>query len=291
MRVTQNLSNRNFLYNVENLNSMLQDASQQVSTGKKINHLEDSPSGSAELVELRDQNAQIDQYRTNSDAGTFLLSLNDSILTSVHDIVTTVYTRGSEAASTYNDANSRATLSQEIRSLRDQLLSLANTESRGRYIFSGSEVTQPAFTIAGDTATYQGDDVVNKVKVGDSLEVQVNLQGESVFQPVFDNIKDLLTALDANDQAGIQTALNRFSTTLGGLNQYRGQVGLDLSRLQNRATELDSLSTSVKTRQGHVEDTNMPEAITRLSQVQTAIQAALTAQSSTTKRSLFDFMA
>ena len=291
MRVTQNLSNRNFLYNIENLNSTLEDASQEVSTGRKINHLSDSPSGSAELVELRAEASQIDQYRTNSDSGIFLLGMNDQVLTSVHDLMTTIFTRGSDAASNYNDAASRATLTQDIRSLRDQILSLANTESRGRYLFAGSQVTAPAFTIAGDAVTYQGDDLLNTIQVGDSLSVEVNLSGNSVFQPIFDTISNLVSALDSNDPTAIQNALNQFSPALNNLNKFRGQVGLNLSRLQDLGTELDSLSTSVSTRQGHVEDANMAEAITHLTQVQTEVQAALTAQSSTNRRNLFDFLA
>jgi flagellar hook-associated protein 3 FlgL len=291
MRITQNLSNRNFLYNIENLNTRLEDASQEVSTGKKLNHLNDSPSGSAELVELHAEASQVDQYRTNSDTGSFLLGMNDQVLTSVHDLMTSVFTRGSDAASTYNDAGSRATLTQDIRSLRDQILSLANTESSGRYLFSGSKVTSPAFTISVDTVSYQGDDVVNTIEAGDSLSVQVNFDGNRIFKPIFDAINGLLTALDNNDQTAIQGALNQFSPALNILNKFRGQVGVNLSRLQNVGTELDSLSTSISTRQGHIEDANMAEAITRLTQVQTGIQSALTAQSSTDRRNLFDFMA
>jgi len=170
------------------------------------------------------------------------------------------------------------------------LFSLANTEVRGRYIFAGSQITKPAFTISGDTVTYEGDSEANAIVVNDGLQVHLNVAGSSVFAPVFTNINQLLTAIDSGDQAGIQTALNSFSSTMGAIGQIRAQVGVDMSTLENSKSQLDTRRTALDARQSTVGDADMAQAATQLTQIQTALKAALSAQSITTQNNLFDFL-
>jgi flagellar hook-associated protein 3 FlgL len=284
------LSDRNFLTNLDRLNSNLETVNQQVSSGKKLLSLKDSPSGSAELVGLSAQLADIDQYQANADVGNLYLGVADSALSSVHDLVTTVFTKGSAATSNILDPTERAALADEIRSLRDQVLSLANTETQGRYIFAGSASNTPAFTITGDTVTYQGDQVVNTVSVGDGVTVPQGFAGDSVFSPVFATINQLLTAVDNGDAAGMQAALSQFSTTLSGLNTFRVQIGVSENTLSDLKNEQDAAKTSITSQQSNLQDADMAQTVTQLSQIQTALQAALTARSITQQKSLFDYL-
>jgi flagellar hook-associated protein 3 FlgL len=290
MRVTQSLSYRNFLSNVESLNERMETASQQVSTGKKLVHLKDSPTGSAELVDLRSELGQIDQYRSNADNGSFMLNITDSALNSVYNLLTDIFTNGSEAANNSTGPEVRAGVVQAIRAMRDQIFSLANLESRGRYIFAGSRVTAAPFTMAGDTVTYQGDTEVNTIDIGDGVRVKENLIGSTVFEPIFNTINTLLTALENNDESGIKIALSQFGKTFSGLSQARAEAGVELSKVQDIQYDHDTRETAIRTRQSRVEDANLAEAITRMNQLQTALQATLSAQSMVQRQNLFDYL-
>lgn len=290
MRITPEISDRNFLNNVERLNTLLEDASQQVSTGKKLAQLHDSPSGSSEMIGVRDELSRIDQYRTNSDNGSLLLGVADSVLSSVHDLVTSIFTKGSEASNDTVTAQERATIAQEIRGMRDQLFAMSNTMTRGRYLFAGSRVTTAPFSIAGDTVTYQGDQEVNKISITAGLDIQAGVVGSDIFSPVFQTINALLTAVDANDASAIRTALSGFESALSGINRARGQVGADLRQLQGIGTELDSREFSLRSRQSSLEDADLAQALTRLQQLQSALQATLTVQSTVPRRNLFDYL-
>jgi len=68
MRITPSMEARSFLAAVENQNTLLEKATNQISSGKKLSRLSDSPSGSAELVRLKDQIAGIDTYTANADS-------------------------------------------------------------------------------------------------------------------------------------------------------------------------------------------------------------------------------
>jgi flagellar hook-associated protein 3 FlgL len=290
MRVTSSQTYRNFQFNIESLNQELDAANQQIASGKKLVHLNVSPSDSAEVVDLRAHSAQVDQYQGNADAGSYLLSVADSALSSVHTIITSIFAKGSAAAS---DSNStvRADLATEVRSLRDELLSLANTEARGRYIFSGSSVLSVPFTIAGDTATYQGDAVVNSVNIGSGLAVQENVPGSAVFSSIFESIRSLLTALDSGAKDAIGAALEQFSGQLATISQVRARVGSDLGRIQDQKTTLDTESTNIRMRKSQVEDSNLAETVTELTRIQTALKSALAAESMVGQHNLFDFLA
>ncbi len=92
-----------------------------------------------------------------------------SYLKSLDDLAAAIFTHGSDAAKSFNDAGICATLAAEIQSQRDQILSLVNTQVRGRYLFAGSQVVTIPFAISGGTVTYQGDGAINKIDVSNSL--------------------------------------------------------------------------------------------------------------------------
>jgi flagellar hook-associated protein 3 FlgL len=291
MRVTQSEISRNLLSDIGTLNEDLARFSRQVSSGKLLNQLKDSPSGSAELVSLAQLDSDIDQYRFNTDAGTLYLSAADSALNEVNNLATSIYAKGSQATSELISDDVRAALASEIRSLRDQIVALANSEVRGRYIFAGSEVATAPFLLGGDSITYQGDNTVNTLSVDAGAEVQMNYSGNAVFNSTFAAISSLLTAMEGNDAAGIQTALSQFSPALTDLSKVRAQVGSNMNALENVQSRLELRGISVREQRSRIEDANMAQAAVQLKQTQTALDAAMSAAGSIlTQRNLFDIL-
>jgi flagellar hook-associated protein 3 FlgL len=291
MRVTQSEICRSLLSDLGTLNQDLSRYSSQVSSGKLLNHLSDSPSGSAELISLAKSDADIDQYISNSNTSSLYLGVADSALNEVNNLVTSIYSKGFQAVSESISEDSRADLAYEIRSLRDQIVTLANTTVRGRYIFSGSMVSTTPFVLEGDTISYQGDSTTNTLSVDSGMDVQMNFSGEEVFGPVFSSIDSLLTALDANDIADIQTALSQITPALADLSTIRAQVGSNMSMLENIQVHLESRETSVAEQRSQIEDADMVQAAVRLQQTQTALEAAMSAAGSVlTQSNLFDIL-
>ena len=73
MRVTQLMHYRNLLAGAGKLQEEIETASRQVTTGRRINRPSDSPSGSAEMVELRADLAKVDQYRASAESSNFFV--------------------------------------------------------------------------------------------------------------------------------------------------------------------------------------------------------------------------
>jgi len=291
MRVTQSMAYRNFLNDLDSLNQSSNKTLREVSSGKKINSIRDSPSGSAQLVALRDLESKIDQYTSNIGDGSYFLKVTDSALNEVHNLLTSIYAKGSHAGTETINPEERATLAGEIRTLRDQILMLANSQARGRHIFAGSQVTDVPFTITGDAASYQGDNVVNQVFVDEGMEVAQGVSGSEVFDPIFSAIEELLAGTDTNNLTDIQSALARFSSTLSGLGQIRGKVGANIGLLENVQSNLDLRTISVKEQKSRIEDADMTEAVVRLKQIETSLNAALSSGGTLLgQRNLFDII-
>ena len=99
MRITNSEMYRNFLSDIQTLNERLNNAGRQLSSGKKLTYLKDSPSGSAELISLSERASEIEQYKSNIDTGMYFLRVAESALNEVHNLVASIYAKGSQAAS------------------------------------------------------------------------------------------------------------------------------------------------------------------------------------------------
>jgi flagellar hook-associated protein 3 FlgL len=290
MRTTESISYRILLDNVRMLNAQLQRASEQVSSGKKYSYLHEAPANSAEMLQLHNQLADLDQYQSNADTGGFFIKVTESTLGSVYDIVASVFSQGSAAASGTNSEVSRAAIASAIRSLQEELFSLANTQVRGRHIFAGSLVTQPAYAKAGDTITYQGNAEVNTIDISTNLQVQQNVPGSAVLDQAFASVSSLLSAVESGDQSAMQSALEQFSGTLSTINQVRARVGVDLAKLEDSAAARQDQQLYIQTRQSTIGDADSATAIAQLNQTQTALEAALTVGSLVGRKNLFDYI-
>ena len=276
---------------IETLSEAFNQVSRQVSSGKKLTQLKDSPSGSAELVSITTLESEIDQYRFNADASSLYLQVADSAFNEVTNLVTSIYAKGSQASAELVSEDARAALANEVRSLRNQIVTLANSEVRNRFLFAGSLVTSAPFSQNGDTITYNGDDTVSSISVDNGTEVQMNFSGRDVFEPIFNSINSLLTAMDSNDVAGIKTALEQFSSVLSGLGEVRAKVGTNMNLLQNIQSNLNLRETSLTEQRSKIEDADMAQAVVQLNQTKTALQTAMSAGGSIlTQRNLFDIL-
>ena len=116
---------------------------------------------------------------------------------------------------------------QEIRGLRDELMSLANSQdSGGNYIFAGTKVTTKPYqeNTLGDVS-YHGDSSSAVVSTGPNSTVRLNRPGTEVFSKVTDkgvdyNFFDVIDGM-ADALMGIakqETVSNSYATSATALN-------------------------------------------------------------------------
>ena len=163
---------------------------QQIATGNKLQTAADNPLAAAQAVQLSAQSATLAQYTTNQCSALTSLQQEDSTVqsvVSVYQSIQTVVTNAGDGSLT--DAN-RSSLATQLTSLRNQLMTLANTtDANGNSIFGGYQGSTAAFSnnASGVGATYGGDNGQRLVQVSDGRSVSVGDTGAAVFQSVSPN--------------------------------------------------------------------------------------------------------
>jgi flagellar hook-associated protein 3 FlgL len=291
MRVTQSEMYRTFGSDIRNINEALAEVNSQVSSGKKLNDLADSPDGSSDLVMITEQALKVEMYNSNIDTGTYYLKSADSALNEANNLLSSIQTLGMQATAATLNSDSRAALVDQLRTYREQMISLGNSQIDGRYLFAGTSMTTIPFELSGDTVLYNGSSKVNTVPVSDGLEISQGVSGSKAFGSVFNTIDGLLAALDAGDVAGANTSLTQFPNALNELSQARGEIGTNLNQLQSLSGVLESKKALLTERKSSIEDANMVESTLRMSQLKSALDGALSVGGTILKQSnLFDIL-
>jgi flagellar hook-associated protein 3 FlgL len=191
-----NAINDNILYSLSVHSDTLAKLQEQVSTGSKVNRASDDPDSYLQITQAQKQTNTYSSYMENIDEISSDLNLSDSMLEQVSSAITrasTLVTQG--ANSTYSDAD-RESMADEINSLLEECVSLANTKNVGKYLFGGSNTTsQPYVTQTSDgeitAVTYQGSSSSLPAPVADGMTYSGSLVGDSIFrssdrqEPVF----------------------------------------------------------------------------------------------------------
>jgi flagellar hook-associated protein 3 FlgL len=156
-RVTQNVifnATTNILHRQAR---RLLDAQQVVETQKRINTISDDPVGAGQVLGLRTQLAQTQQFLRNIDRATTLANSYDTALEQANTIITRARELVvSQANSAATSDSTREAAAIEIIGLREQLIDIANTRVGNRFIFAGHRDTQAPFASVTPTATLGG---------------------------------------------------------------------------------------------------------------------------------------
>jgi flagellar hook-associated protein 3 FlgL len=165
---------------------------EQISTGNRILTPADDPVASVRLLQLQQQQNILVQYDGNLSAAKSSLTQEETILNAVTNILQRVRELTVQAGNGALSQTDRQAIGSELSQREDELLSLMNSRNaRGEYLFSGFQGKTPAFernpnpdpALKGsDTYLYNGDEGVRKLQVASSLELQINDNGQEVFE-------------------------------------------------------------------------------------------------------------
>lgn len=245
MRVTEGMKYSQVLRNLGNINSAHAEASQEASTGIRVNKPSDDPIAAAEIARLRASNSQTDAHLNTINTVRGDAELTEATLSSATDIFTRLKELTLQAANGNLSAEDRKTMGVEVTGLKDALIQLGNTRGNRGYIFSGSQVKTPAFDTNG---TFQGDDLEQQVPIGNSTPTVVSTSGSQAFvvaggRDVFADVDAFAAALAANDVAAIQGSIDDINASHAQLVDAQARSGLILAKLDASQSVLDSLDT------------------------------------------------
>ncbi len=144
--------------NLSRVQSQYTELMEKLSTQKEVNRPSDDPLGTGRILDYRSSRKYIEQCNENIDTARSWLTVTESNLTSVYDILVQVkelaLAQGSDTAS----AQTRQIAATSLENLIDQVRSLANARFGDRYLFGGTRTDTEPF--AENAAPARVDDPV-----------------------------------------------------------------------------------------------------------------------------------
>ncbi|MBP1763308.1 MAG: flagellar hook-associated protein 3 [Firmicutes bacterium] len=262
----------NTLRNINKAANRLAAANAAVSSNQKIQKASDDPVVAARAVTYRSYVSQIKQYQDNTDAADGWQTATDDALSDLNDVITTVKTLTTEAASDTCSADDLTDIQSRVSTLLDEAVSIMNTTYNGRYIFGGYSTSEAPYSLEttdlGETVTYKGD----YLSLGGVISTDVSDADITAFYTantgsVYDSLSDAAAGgQTAYDAAAAASVAFPSDTSLAA----KAAAALDT---------LNTLNTAVTTYGGSL---NLSDAITAAEADYETITAAVTTYGGTT---------
>ena len=279
MRVADQQMYNTLLGNLQRSRLQMLTSQEQISSLKRVSTPEDDPSSYGQIVLDKSALSQTTQWVRNINFGTARVNAADQALGQVQNLITRVRELTIQASSDTTSTEGRQSIAKEVRQLQRQLVQLGNTEVAGQAIFGGTKTDVQPFTItSGDTVAYQGNSETQSIAVGENQTVQILVPGSSIFTGsttnMFDSLRDLLTALESDNRAGIQAGLGNLDLATAQISDAQGTVGALANRLQVTHDALDTATLTITKSISDNQDADLATAITQLRLQEVAVQAA-----------------
>ena len=286
--------------------SNLTQTQAQLAQGKQIINASDAPNQAATIQRMKSILSRQDSYQSSLNTVKARLQGEDSTLQSVSELLIRAKEVAVQGANDTLNMGDRKALANEMQSLRDQMLSLANTrDSNGNFLFAGSRVKQPAFAeTANGSPVYMGDQTRMNVRVGDQQNIPINRTGTDAFVPVtrvdkdgatvgvsfFQVMDNLIAGLNTANGSDIRRGAGELDNLQQGLSLAHAQVGTNLNMVDQQTSIIEDTTLNLKSTLSSIEDLDYASAITKMNQQMLSLEAAQASFAKVSQLNLFNYI-
>ena len=290
----------------QGVNAMLSKQSElaktqlQLATGKQILAPSDDPAASTRIIDLNHAIETNTQYQRNADYAETRLSIEETVLTDVGNILQRVRELSVRANNDTLSAGDRQAIAEEIKTNLSAVFQLANNQdATGEYLFAGYKTDTVPFTDDGSgNFTYQGDQGSRNLQVGVNRQISIGDPGNDVFMKIddgaggtinmFEMLNGIVTDLEANNPSS--TALTQLDSAIDVVLNTRSSIGARMNSIEAQRNANDSFSLILQENRSNLEDLDYAEAVSRFEQQILALQASQQTFAKIEGLSLFNFL-
>jgi len=308
-----------------NLNSSLRELtrlSEQNATGRSYQKASEDPATALKAYKVRENLSRISLYKDNVTEASTLLTDVESAYKELNSLMTDIKEKISAGKSDTSSAEDRATLAAVLRTYQAEILDIANTQTSGKYVFSGSDMTVKPFTVGSGILYYHGIDVdSDTVFEGESLYYDVGMgleideaTGKVIAGTAFDvascgnevfgtgtdadgitnNLYNLIGKIadmfESNDLTDIEAYLTKLETMANNVLVKYTEIGVKTDFLDFLKTRLEDSEANYQKKQSLLETVDTADAAVAYSAQKTAYEAALAMGSKLIQYSLLDYL-
>lgn len=292
-----------FLSDLSNLEQRIGTVQSQLSSGLSMQNVSDSPDQVSQLLQVKAAIAHNDQLKTNltsvqAEVNTAEGAINTA--TTLMDKARQIAAQG--ATSTTTDVT-RTQLASQVSNIITEMYGLANTTFEGRFVFSGDNDQVAPYksvdlTTTTGVGTYQGSNTNKQVESTTGVNMTVSLTAAQIFDgggggvsvSALQSLTALYNDLSSNNLAGISTDGGNLSTASTYLDTQQSEYGNYQNQISDALTTQGQVDVQLQSQLSGLQDADAITSATTLQQDEVSLQAALQAQASLPKKSLFDYL-
>jgi flagellar hook-associated protein 3 FlgL len=293
MRVTDSQFNSIMQRALMDNNIRLNRVFEQMSTGKKLNHLSDDPIAAVRLEGLKKNISDNQQYQRNIENVQSQLTRYETNINTLEELSQQVNELLLQGKNGTLDTESRAGIVLELNSLKAEMLTTLNQKNDGSYLFSGTDIFNPAIDTVSYAFNANGD--YRQTKVGDDLYVNSNftiadvIGSNAIFADLDAAIAELESAT-AGFETALDTALNSNQQMHQTLLQSLTDIGSQYNSLDRQKETSIDMVFFAETVTTSLEELDYAEASTELNQGMIALEATQKTFARVSGISLFDLI-
>ncbi|HCP44560.1 MAG TPA: hypothetical protein DIU15_00765 [Deltaproteobacteria bacterium] len=263
------------------------------SSGRRLNVASDDPVGAQQSILLRSLRSDLDTAREKINLVTSELGVQEEALASMTDTVSRLRELAVQMASDSMSAGERLNASIEVTELKKSLIVKGNTRLGDKRLFAGQQTGTDPFDALGN---YLGDATAVNVSLPQGATVQVTIRGDDVLRgasggpDIIQEVDNFIVALNTNNVAGIQNAVDQMAQGVDLLVAQRSQVGSRMQLSQNLDTYFSTLEGGLTQEISRVEDADAVEAFTELNRTQQAFEAAMQVSAASRQPNVFEIL-
>ena len=161
-----------FLNGLSSLQSVIDTSTEQLTSGYRINRPSDAPDQISPLLQLMANLSQNQTVLANLSSVQATVSSADNAVSSAVQLLQQATSLGAEGANSTTSAATRTQLAEQVESIQQQMVALADTQVSGQYIFGGDQ---------GTSQPYVQDLNPPPTTIGDAPAVLINPSDTAVF--------------------------------------------------------------------------------------------------------------
>lgn len=299
IRVTSGMMSMQMLSNLNrNLNRM-DNMSNQISTGRKINKPSDDPVGVTYALRYRAELAANEQYQTNTDAAVSWLDTTDSNMQQALDVIKRLKELAIQGSNGTLSGSDLEAVNLEVDELKNHLVDIGNTQIRGKYIFNGETYDQMPYQLSDGVTEFADVETDNGgviYSISQQVTFQINTSGNEFFgsktetDNIFRIIDNLSAALNSEDQDAVSQQLENIESRSNKMQAALSEVGARSNRIELVQNRLLDQNLNFTTLQSKTEDADVASLMIQATSAQTIYEASLKSSAQIMQPSLMDFM-
>jgi flagellar hook-associated protein 3 FlgL len=292
-RISENMYFRSMLQGVRKAEERLYKVQRKAQTGLRVEKPSDDPSAAARGNLIKRNIARVEAMEKVADRAAIMTSAAESALSDGQNIISRAreLTIAASSQSTIS-SDERETLAVEIDALNSELVSIANREVAGVYLFAGFNSDAPPYNndlnVPGTFGFYAGDDNRRSVEVAPNVEVDMNISGNDAFRlddngtalstddrNIFHVLKDLSDDLRLNDVSSVHARIDELDDSHNKLARAQLEIGLNYASLLDAEPVRDTLIENFSEARAKLLEANLTESYSELMQARMALQSAI----------------